>query len=378
MNPIMLRLARSDEGGEVSLRLPAAEENVDHALNTLASYAEDAGAITRIIDVISPVSGLKQYVWGADIENSQDLQKLNQLAELIGGMDDRQMRTFSGALDCTSINGLDDVLRVAGGLDRFELLDGIDSDRALGGYLVEHGYKNFPQEVWPYLDYRAIGAEYCSEHGGAYGPGGFVRHKGSMEQTTEKRASTITLHLLTKEAEKRFGGPYRLTLPASKENMDTAKVQIGVDDFTEADIVEIEFEEPHLDELIPQCGFCVEDANDLALAIEDMLQRDDEFIKYMAVLSVVRPENLTGALHLALDLDNYEQVPEDASEYGKEILRSIGADDEIIDTIDGYMDFEQLGKDSMAEYDIRQTDFGLICSLGCPFPPELDAGQRML
>ena len=75
MNPIMLRLARSDEGGEVSLRLPAAEEDVDQALNQLASYAEDAGAITRIIDVISPVSGLKQYVWSADIENSQDLHK---------------------------------------------------------------------------------------------------------------------------------------------------------------------------------------------------------------------------------------------------------------------------------------------------------------
>ena len=33
----------------------------------------------------------------------------------------------------------DDVLRVAVGLDRFELLDGIDSDKALGGYLVGHG-----------------------------------------------------------------------------------------------------------------------------------------------------------------------------------------------------------------------------------------------
>ena len=35
-----------------------------------------------------------------------------------------------------------------------------------------------------------------------------------------------------------------------------------------------------------------------------------------------------------MDRDDYELVPENAEEYGKQVLRRIGADDEIIDTID--------------------------------------------
>ena len=73
--------------------------------------------------MISPVSGLKQYIQNADIENSRDLRKLNQLAELIEEMDARQLQLFSGALDCTSVNGLDDVLQIAENLDCYELLD---------------------------------------------------------------------------------------------------------------------------------------------------------------------------------------------------------------------------------------------------------------
>ena len=50
------------------------------------------------------------------------------------------------------------------------------------------------------------------------------------------------------------------------------------------------------------------------------------------------------ALRCAMNLDDYERIPEDTYEYGQAVLRRIGADDELIDTIDGYMDFEKLGE----------------------------------
>ena len=49
-----------------------------------------------------------------------------------------------------------------------------------------------------------------------------------------------------------------------------------------------------------------------------------------------------------MNLDDYERIPGDTYEYGRTVLRRIGADDELIDTIDGYMDFEKLGEDTTA------------------------------
>ena len=65
-------------------------------------------------------------------------------------------------------------------------------------------------------------------------------------------------------------------------------------------------------------------------------------------------------------------------EYGKQVLRRVGADDEVIDTIDGYMDFAQLGEDAMKEDGVRRTEFGLVRRLSKPFPPAPEIGQAMM
>ena len=72
----------------------------------------------------------------------------------------------------------------------------------------------------------------------------------------------------------------------------------------------MEFGKPYLAELIPQECICVEDANELALGIEEMQQRDGELLKYLAVLSVEQPETLTDALRVAVNLDDYERITE--------------------------------------------------------------------
>lgn len=303
------------------------------------------------------------------------MKKLNELAEAIEQMDDREWDIFAGALDAESINGLDDVLKISKRLGNYIILPNVKTDTELGRILVDTGYKNFPEAVQPYLDYRAIGAEYYAENGGAYGPGGYVRRKSSLEQAPEQRDALITLYLLTPRVTETMADPYRLTLPAMDEELEQAKEQIGVDHFTEATIVKVEFGKPYLAELIPQECICVEDANELALGIEEMQQRDGELLKYLAVLSVEQMETLTDALRVAVNLDDYERITEGTYEYGQSVLRRIGADDELIDTIDGYMDFEKFGEDSMVEDGVRQTEFGLIRRCSHPFPEETQTMQ---
>lgn len=114
----------------------------------------------------------------------------------------------------------------------------------------------------------------------------------------------------------------------------------------------------------------MEDANELAWAIEGMQLEDRELMKYLSVLSVEQPETLQEALHYAMNLDDYEHFSDDLDAYGKAVLRRIGADDELIDTIDGYMDFERLGEDAMVEDGVRRTEFGLIRRYSSPFSEE--------
>ena len=371
---IRLKLSNKSANEGINLDLPATPAEIGEAFSWFERIGVDLSTV-RIAGVNSPVPTLGQYILRADIHDPSQMKMLNELADSIGQMDDREWNIFAGVLDAESINGLEDVLKLSKRLGDYIILPNVKTDTELGRILVDTGYKNFPEAVQPYLDYRAIGAEYYAENGGAYGPGGYVRRKSSLEQAPEQRDALITLHLLTHRVAETMAEPYRLILPATDEELDQAKTQIGVDHFTEATIVKAEFDKPYLAELIPQDCICVEDANELALGIEEMQQRDGELLKFLAVLSVEQPETMTDALRLAMELDDYERITEGTYEYGQTVLRRHGADDELLEAMDGYMDFEKLGEDAMVEDGVRQTEFGLIRRCSTPFPEETQSMQ---
>ena len=108
------------------------------------------------------------------------------------------------------------------------------------------------------------------------------------------------------------------------------------------------------------------------------IKTDGEMTKYCAALEVEKPSTFTEALNVAMDLDDYELVSDNEREYGREALRRLGADDELLDSIEGYTDFDWLGRDMMEEDGVRQTGYGLVRRLSKPFPPEQEVGMQML
>lgn len=88
----------------------------------------------------------------------------------------------------------------------------------------------------------------------------------------------------------------------------------------------------------------MEDANELAWAIEGMQCDDGELLKYRRFFLWNSPGTMQEALRYAMNLDDYERIPEDAYEYGQTVLRRIGADDELIDTIDRVYGFREAGR----------------------------------
>ena len=139
-NIITLHLGRRNESAELHLHLPATQDEIDQKLTSLDDYAEDLSKPVELRDVDCEIAGIRQYLRMADPEREGELEKLNTLAEMIEGMDERQKNILWGALDAESINGLDDVLRVAGHLNDYVFLPNITSDIELGRFLVDTGY----------------------------------------------------------------------------------------------------------------------------------------------------------------------------------------------------------------------------------------------
>ena len=369
---IRLKLSNKSANEGIVLDLPATPAEVIEAFAWFERIGIELSTV-RIAGVNCPVPNLGRYILRTDIQDPTALQKLNKLADRIVKMDDREWNIFAGALNAESINGLDDVLTLSKRLGDYIILPNVMTDTDLGRILVDTGYKSFPEAVRPYLDYRAIGAEYYSNNGGAYGPGGYVRRKDALDHVPARQEGLITLYLRTDG----IAEPYRLTLPAADEELDQARARIGVDHFAEATIVRAEFSKPYLAEFIPQDCICVEDANELALGIEEMTQRDGELMKFLAVLSVEQPETMTDALRFAMEIGDYERVVDDPDEYGRCVLLRCESIEDVLEAIEGYMDFEKFGEESFVFDGVQRTEFGYVRRISVPFSNKPRIQQMM-
>lgn len=358
-----LHLTRGNNREGIHLGFPASPEEIGEVFAWLDSISTDIAA-TRVLDMACTVSNLEKYIVNTDFSAPDAFEKLNILAEKLNGMGVQEQQIFSGALDVESVNGLDDVLSIANSLDAYTFLPNVCSDRELGIFLVDTGYIDFPEHLRPYINYASVGAEYYANFGGAYGPFGYVRRRDAEPKLDTERNAIFTAHVKA--------GDHRciLKLPASDAGLDTAKKILQVGDFWGMELTELECSIPYLKDILPEDCISVVDADKLALEIEGMEQIDGELMKYISALCVEAPSTFQEALEIAYHIDNYERITEGTYEYGQSVLRRIGADDEVIDTIDGYMDFERFGEAMMAEDGVRQTEFGLIRRLSEPFPSQ--------
>ena len=360
------------------LELPAPLDEFKRKVDEIRVAGQPNIAPT-VLNADSSIPALNWHLQQIRLDSDATLQKLNQLAGVVDGMNAAGRYHLSKSLAPEIQQNLDDVLRLVAhiktsSLDCYEVIPGVTSHQELGKWLVEHDRleDRVPEALRPYLDYRSIGVDYCNSHDGEFLVDGYTGiRSGAAEQVMEEQG---VLHLTLSAAT----GTFPLSFPASDERLEQAKRALDVEDFAQASITVVKFSAPYLAGLIPLDTVSVEDANTLALCLQEMEQEDGELMKFCAVLEVEQPGAFTEAVSIAMDRDDYELVPEDMDEYGKQVLRRTGADDEVIDTIDGYMDFSRLGEDSMAEDGVRRTEFGLARRLSKPFPPAPEIGQAMM
>lgn len=130
---IALQLKRGSSPLRVSLPLPATPAAIEEAYSRLDSIS--TAAATKIVAVTGDIPNLSNYLAGKEIDGDDMLPKLNALGERIESMTVSGRQMFAGALDSESINGIDDVLRIAGSLGTYTMIDGVSNDRELGIFL---------------------------------------------------------------------------------------------------------------------------------------------------------------------------------------------------------------------------------------------------
>ncbi len=94
---------------------------------------------TEIVEIKSVIANLPSYLSGLDPDSRTQLAQLNQLSSIIAKMDSRKRNIYAGALDGSSINNLNDVIRVAEQVSDYILIPNVNSDVTLGRYVAVAG-----------------------------------------------------------------------------------------------------------------------------------------------------------------------------------------------------------------------------------------------
>lgn len=176
-----LYLTRGNSREKVCLFLPATPGEVGEAWGALDCISDDV-ASTRIVRVVSDVWGIERHFKDVDINDSEQFKKMNQIAEIIGRLENDESRIYEGALDIENVRNLDDVINIGERLDQYILISKATSISELGVFLIQSGIVNFDKSTLPSPDYTRIGIEYGLKHRGAYTPGGFVARRDCVEQ----------------------------------------------------------------------------------------------------------------------------------------------------------------------------------------------------
>ena len=179
---VTLFLRQGETGKQVLLSIPATTpaEKADVAA-TMESLKSMSKTVT-IQGAASEVMNLGLYLSGVDLAAEGELERINQLAERLEHMSEVDCDKFAGMLDAISISGTKDILQLTERLDDYVILPGCSSARSVGRYLVVCGAFPVPEELTGYINYEAVGIEFCDAQGGAACSRGYVVRKEGLPQ----------------------------------------------------------------------------------------------------------------------------------------------------------------------------------------------------
>ena len=186
---ILLTLSRGKGEETVRLQLPASPAEIGETFAFLDRISLDTTA-TAILDVSSNVPVLYRCLYDVDVEDSEQFQKLQKLAERTEALSPAKAAIFSGALDAECVWNLEGALTVADRLDEYMLVNNVSSDSELGIYLVNKGIINA-------YNLFAIYLRWCIEHD-LMGEG-FLNEYGEVAKQVKADPASVDLRAFIRD-----------------------------------------------------------------------------------------------------------------------------------------------------------------------------------
>lgn len=90
----------------------------------------------------------------------------------------------------------------------------------------------------------------------------------------------------------------------------------------------------------------------------------------LSVLALEKPVTAEEALRFAASLDSYEELRCSGEDYGKNALLQLCEDQEIIDTVDGFIDWQDFGEYMMEQDGFVYAEYGYIRKKDSPQPEQ--------
>ena len=196
---VTLILRCGERGKQALLSFPAATPAARDENATILAVLKREAVPVFVESAASPVLNLGCYLRGIDILADGEIVRVQRLAERLEHMSEVDCDKFAGMLDANSISGTKDILQLTGRLDDYVILPGCGSAQSIGKYLVGCGAFLVPEKLIGYINYEAVGIEFCNAHGGAACSRGFVVRKEGLPKAvlddlhTSKQTYEMTL-----------------------------------------------------------------------------------------------------------------------------------------------------------------------------------------
>ena len=179
---VTLILRQGETGRQVLLSFPTTTPAEIADVTATMEQLKSMSKTVTIQGAASEVMNLGLYLSGVDLAAEGELERINQLADRLEHMSEVDCDKFAGMLDANSTSGTKDISQLTERLDDYVILPGCGSAQSIGKYLVGCGAFPVPEKLIGYINYEAVGIEFCDAHGGAACSRGYVVRKEGLPQ----------------------------------------------------------------------------------------------------------------------------------------------------------------------------------------------------
>lgn len=370
----LAKLDAPDSEAHTRLELPASPWELHDALDKV--QLQENEELYLEVDDYYNFEYLAPHLDGADIS----LNELNDLAGQLAALDEVQGIAFEGLFSIEmqkkiSTNGgiitLQDLrdLAVSAKTDCYHIVDAAD-DTALGRFYAENDFipelDGVPDSLFKMLDFTGIGRMMRQWENGVFVGGCYVLRDGEMTaappcyRELPERPEYLFRLTLGMNHNLEDDRTVTLTLPASAEELRTARKQLCADRWESVVILDY-------DGIIPQAAeFAdlpaeLETFNHFAEVVEAMPSREKQLPKFKAVLRICQCSSVDQAITLAERLEHFyfdAKIKNYADLVYDELENVIGGRQ--AEELRQCLDIEKYGRILQQGYNAVFTEYGMV------------------